>query len=216
VRLLRRRRDILPQRIGLFAASQSGWIAPIVASREPGAVAFVAMISGPGTTLARTVLYEAEMELRSRGFAPDQIRAGVEAKAAFERLIVSGASDDKLDAVRSAVAKEPWFPHVGILPRGHWYRAWWGEVGRFDPSPYWRRVRCPVLNLYGDQDVELPVAQSVRAMNAAFAGSRSRQLTQHIFAGADHSLSIRRGLRPVRAPGVMDMLTNWVQQRARS
>jgi len=160
------------------------------------------------------VLHESEMELRGRKFPPDQIRLAVETKARVEGLIASGAGDDVIDAARAPYVNEPWFQHIGLVPRGHWHRDWWRKVGSFDPGPYWERVRIPVLNLYGDQDVELPPLESMRAMEAAFRRGRNRKLTQHLFKGADHSLSVRRGMRPVRAPGVMDILTAWVRREA--
>lgn len=210
--LLRKLPSVDKCRVGLFAVSQGGWVASIVGSRPTDAPAFIIMRSGPGTSIDRTVLYEAASELKARGFPAAEVREAVAAKARIERMIVAGLSDDRVDAERAKIIEKPWFKFIGIMPRGHWWRGWWRKVGAFDPSPYWRRVRVPVLNMYGDRDVELSTAESFAAMDAAFAHGRKEQLTQHVFAGADHSLSIMRGVRPVLAPGAMDFLTDWVMQ----
>ena len=213
LRFLRRRPGIDPRHVGLFAVSQGGWIAPVVAARDPS-VAFVALISPPGLPQVPTVLYEARRELEAAGLPPAEVAAGVAAKQRFERMILDGASDDVLDAFRASVQDRPWFRYVGLLPRGHWHRGWWRRNGAQDPARWWARVRAPVLALYGDRDVELPVPESLAALQAAYRAGGRRTLTTRVFAGADHSLRVLKGLRPVRAPGVMAMLTSWVRARA--
>lgn len=213
VRFLKRRRRIDPRHIGLFAVSQGGWIAPMVAARDPS-VAFVALISPPGLSQAPTVLFEARREIEAAGLPSAEVAAGVAAKERFERMILEGASDDALDAFRASVQERPWFRHIGLLPRGHWHRGWWRRNGAQDPARWWPRVRAPVLAFYGDQDVELPWRESLTALRAAYRPGGRRTLTTRVFAGADHSLRVRRGLRPVRAPEVMATLTSWIRARA--
>jgi hypothetical protein len=209
--LLKARRDVGP--VGLFAVSQGGWVASLVAARAGRRLAFVAMVSGPGTSIGETVLVEARRELEARHFAPAEVEAGVAAKRRIERMIVAGASDDAIDAARAEVSGERWFQHIGIMPRGHWQRQWWRQVGGFDPAPYWRRVNIPVLNLYGGRDKELDPRASMSALAAAFAGRRNRLLTQLMFEEADHALTVPKGMRPVRLPAAMERLTRWVQRQ---
>lgn len=208
--LLRAQRDV--GRVGLFAVSQGGWVAPLVATRAGNRLAFVAMVSGPATSIGETVLAEARRELEARHFAPAEVEAGVAAKRRIERMIVAGASDDAIDAARAEVSGQPWFQHIGIMARGHWQRQWWRQVGGFDPAPYWRRVDVPVLDLYGGRDKELDPRASMSALAAAFAGRRSSLLTQVIFEEADHALTVPKGIRPVRLPAAMERLTQWVQR----
>ena len=214
VRLLKRRPEIDPRNIGLFAVSQGGWIAPMVAARDPS-IAFVALVSPPGLSQVPTVLYEARREIEAAGLPPAEVEAGVAAKQRFERMILDGASDDALDAFRASVQERPWFRYIGLLPRGHWHRGWWRRNGEQDPARWWLRVRAPVLAFYGDRDVELPVAESLAALRTAYRAGGRRTLTTRIFPGADHSLRVLKGLRPVRAPGVMAALTDWVRSQVR-
>ena len=209
--MLKARSDV--GQVGLFAVSQGGWVAPLVARRAGRKLAFVAMVSGPGTSIGETVLVEARRELEARGFSAAEVEAGVAAKRRVERMIVAGASDEAIDAARAQVSAERWFEHIGLMPRGHWQRQWWRQVGGFDPAPHWRRVNIPVLDLYGGRDKELDPRASMAALGAAFAGRRSRLLTQILFEEADHALTVRKGIRPVRLPAAMDRLTQWVQHQ---
>lgn len=211
---LRRTPGVDRHRVGLFAVSQGGWIAPMVAARD-SSLAFVALVSPPGLSQAPTVLYEARREMEASGLAPAQVTAGVAAKQRFERMLLEGASDDALDAFRASVLDQPWFRYVGLMPRGHWHRGWWRRNGAQDPGRWWPRVQAPLLALHGDRDVELPVPESLAALQAAYRAGGRRTLTTRIFPGADHSLRIRRGVRPVRAPEVMATLTAWVRAHAR-
>lgn len=214
IRLLRARRDIDPRRIGLFTVSQGAWIAPMVAAADPG-LAFVALRSAPGLSQQRTVLFEARRELEKRGFSPADVAAAVAVKARFEQMLIAGADDDALDSVREGVRDRPWFRHIGLMPRGHWHRGWWRRNAVRDPARDWGRVRAPVLDLYGERDVELPVTESIAAMAAAYRPGGARTLTTRVFAGADHALCVQRGVRPVLADGVAATLTDWVLAHAR-
>lgn len=213
VRFLKQRRDIDRRHLGLFAVSQGGWIAPMVAARV-SSIAFVALISPAALPQAKTVLYEARREMKGAGLSQAEVSAGVAAKGRFERMILEGASDDALDAFRASVQDRPWFSMIGLLPRGHWHRGWWRRNGGGNSATWWRQVQAPVLAYYGDQDVELPVQESLAALRAAYGAGGRRTLTTRVFVGADHSLRIRKGLRPVRAPQVMPALTSWVRSQA--
>src|SRR5439155_13512722 len=46
VRYLRQRPDIDPKRVGLGAGSEGGWLAPVVAARDPD-LAFILTVMGP-------------------------------------------------------------------------------------------------------------------------------------------------------------------------
>jgi dienelactone hydrolase len=56
VGVLKRRRDVDPDRIGLFGFSQAGWIAPLAASISRD-VSFVATVGGPAVSVGEEIAY---------------------------------------------------------------------------------------------------------------------------------------------------------------
>jgi dienelactone hydrolase len=63
---LRGMSDIAPDAIGLVGMSQGGWIAPLVASRDPG-LAYVVSMSGAAVTSDEQLLFEEENNIRQMG-----------------------------------------------------------------------------------------------------------------------------------------------------
>lgn len=68
VRFLRTRPEIDPRRIGLFGASQAGWILPLSA-RDLGGVAFMILWSGPVCSVGQEMFYSDIVENTSRPVA---------------------------------------------------------------------------------------------------------------------------------------------------
>ena len=77
--ILKRREDIDPTRIGLWALSQGGWVAPMVAVRSRS-IAYLIVVSGPGRDALSLGLYPAIHVLREAGVS------GPEADAAYWTL----------------------------------------------------------------------------------------------------------------------------------
>ncbi len=104
-----------PQRIGAWAASNGGWVAPIVANRFP--LAFLILKSTPSSTIEENVLYEIEQDLRERGqFSPQQISQAL----AFERVMFSALQSNTnwnlAGQALAAARTQPWFSHMRIPP----------------------------------------------------------------------------------------------------
>jgi uncharacterized protein len=72
VRLLKDRSGIRAHRVGLFGASQSGWVVASAASRSQE-VAFIISQSGPGVTPEEQELYRNEAWLRADGFSEQEV-----------------------------------------------------------------------------------------------------------------------------------------------
>jgi dipeptidyl aminopeptidase/acylaminoacyl peptidase len=84
----------------------------------------------------------------------------------------------------------------------------------FDPVPLWAELARPVLVVYGAEDERdnVPVAESVRCLEALRAGGREG-LDVRVYAGSGHALGdpvtgwIRRDF--------LDELARWIGARAR-
>jgi uncharacterized protein len=75
VRFLRTRPEIDPRRIGLFGASQAGWILPL-AARELGDLAFMVLWSGPVCTVGQEMFYSDIVENTGRPVADGNAAMG--------------------------------------------------------------------------------------------------------------------------------------------
>ena len=86
----RRRADIDPRRIGLWGASQAGWVMPKVAGRVRG-LQFVIAVS-TATNWQRQGRFNSHAEQRHRGDTPQQVTAEARRSARRLALLRRGAS----------------------------------------------------------------------------------------------------------------------------
>ena len=212
VQLLKERKDVDPKQIGLWAGSQAGWISPLAAARSKD-VAFIMLMSGPGVTVARNVLYESESNLRAAGFSEGDIKRAL----AVKQSILDTArteSWEKAEPIFQKAKNEKWFPYIGVPGKDNWFRWWWVLVGNYDPAPLWEKTTIPVLNIDGELDKNVPVEESFTRMESALKKAGNKDFTLKVFPKADHSILVPSGSgRPVLAPGFLDFITDWLLKR---
>lgn len=214
VQFLKSRQDINGRQIGLFAGSQGGWISPLAASRSKD-VAFIIGIGAPGVTVARNVLYESECKLRAAGFSKEDIERALAVKKSIEDTART-QSWEKAEPIIKESEDEKWFPYIGTPGKESWFRWWWTLVGNYDPAPIWEQTTIPVLNVAGDHDQNVPVEESFARMESALKKAGNKDFTLKLIPKADHSLhSVTDSGRslPITAPGVLDLITDWLLKR---
>jgi hypothetical protein len=101
--------------------------------------------------------------------------------------------------------------------------AAWRDLNRYefdlDQAAVWRQVRQPVLAIYGENDRQVPVAESSTALAAALEQSGNRDFTLVIYPGASHAIGkTRTGELGEEwtgyVPEYLDDMADWVQQQA--
>lgn len=203
VRLLRARSDVDPRRVGVMAWSNGAWVAPLVAARAPGEIAFVIAGAASGLTNGENIAYEVENDLREAGFGPADVTRGVALRQFVTRFVidhptVSAAAWDTLASTIDRARGERWFgaarvawalgmaapPDTATLATLRAYRASW----RLDPVPAWEQVRCPTLVLLGAFDNAVPAAESARRIRAALTRGGNRAATVRVHPRGSHAL----------------------------
>lgn len=179
------------RRMGLWAASSGGWVAPIVATRYP--VAFMILKSAPAQTIADNVRFEIRNVLLARTFSDAQIADAM----AFNRTIMTALETNTgwaaaADALARAKTK-PWFPYMRIppgltLPLAPPMLAAFRAALIYDPSAVLRKVRTPTLAIFGSLDREENASGSARIFLTDFTQAGIRDLTIDTIPGADHYL----------------------------
>jgi uncharacterized protein len=154
-----RRRNHIKQPIGVWGASQAGWVMPQLATK--GLVDFIIMHAGAATTPGEQILDQVEAELTAYGFPPDEI-ARAKAYYALDTDVSRGRAPwsaiDKAYAEAKA-AKAEWLiapPAPAAAPERTFIRL----VADFDPAPYWRQSRAPLLAIFGGKDVIVPPSRN--------------------------------------------------------
>jgi uncharacterized protein len=206
-----------PARIAVLGASQGGWVGPLAASMS-SSVAAVISLSGPGVSPYRQEAYRVEAMLRHAGVAEDEI---AQAMAFFHRRATRLRRGDDIDEVLAeqlAHRHASWYPALGddgVVE----HLAFMARIYDYDPVPALERVTCPLLAIWGQRDIYVPVAASAERFAAALGRAGNGSFRLEVVADADHGLRLPAtgdAERGPRIPDLMDMLVTWLCRALRS
>lgn len=155
VRWVRRQDDLRGLPLGLWGVSQAGWIIPQLAAE--GLVDFAISQAGAITPVDDFIRQTLESELRAYGFASEEI-AKAKKYYALDVSVSRGQQPFSLLEVAYKKASESgaeWLlkpPDPPCSPD----RTFMATIAGFDAAPSWRRVRTPLLALFGSKDHIVP------------------------------------------------------------
>jgi uncharacterized protein len=203
-------------RVALFGGSQGGWIAPLAASRS-AAIGAVVAFSGPGTSPAVQERYRIGNALTRAGLAPDEVAAGLAYLDQMYGRLRAGAPAAAILADAERFADEPWAALLREQEPTVEDLDFLRPILDYDPLPALRAMRCPYLAIFGADDPDVPVADSVRIIGDTLGDAGHPDYRVVAFPGADH------GIRPIgleaprgfRAPGFFELVVAWLTLRLR-
>ena len=193
---LKSREEINPQKIGLMGHSEGGIIAPMAATRSND-VAFIVMLAGTGIRGAELMLLQAELVHRASGMPEDRIAktVGINAKVFDKILNTEGlVPAQEINAFMTALKDDV----AAVTPEGisvdDYIRLFTAQVSspwmqyflRYDPAPALEKVKCPVLAINGDKDLQVPAEVNLKAIGEALKKGGNNQLTIKEYPNLNH------------------------------
>ncbi|MFD3541635.1 alpha/beta hydrolase family protein [Streptomyces sp. NPDC058662] len=171
----RTRPEVDPDRIGLWGASQAGWVLPKVVARAPApGVRFVIAV-GTAVNWERQGEYHLRSELRAAGAGADRTAAALRTREATLALLRRGATYEEYRASPGAdpeLTRERW----SFISRNHTADAS-GDLRAMPP--------VPVLLISGADDLNVDGAETEAVHRALLAPGT---LTVRRYPGATHAL----------------------------
>ncbi len=223
VAFLREHPSIAPDHIGVFGASQGGWVAPMAASMSEH-IRFVAVQSAPGVSPLEQNLFDKGNRLAADGVEPAEVARATAYRRAYWTYLITGEGFDQAQRLHDAIADQPWFtddrfpfpfgPREGLLR--HPRMRSWAIHNAYEPRLTLERVRVPILTVFGGADRIVPVEASIAAFRAAFEVAGNEHWTLSVFEGADHGIRVDTaggGREP--APDFLESLAGWAAEQAR-
>jgi uncharacterized protein len=201
-----------PKRIGIHGHSQGGTLAPMVAVRSPH-VAFVIASAAAGLPTDSVEIFSLLNFVLPSAVSAEDSASATEYVREVAAVAYHGRPRARLDSLSERLKGRPWF--FPLPAADHHYWKFSRVFAAYDPLHWWRRVRVPVLLVYGAEDQRVPAAASASRIESALRASGNTQVTAHIHAGADHTFRLRPGPSgwPVTAPGYVSGLLGWLAQR---
>ncbi len=210
-------------RIGAWAASAGGWVAPIVATHFP--LAFLILKSTVSESITNNVLYEIKSELQECACLTEQKVSGAIAfeKSMFDALTTNSGWTAAAKAL-SAAKTQPWFRYMRIppgftAPPSMPMLAVLRALLVYDPTTTLERVRTPALLLFGALDKNVDASDSAARYRSDFQHSGMADLTIVTFPDAGHLLVASptgyedQPALPVRYLGYPEAMIRWLRTR---
>jgi hypothetical protein len=230
IEFLSTRREIDHRRIGLIGHSEGGLIAPMVAVRTP-AVAFMVLMAGPGVPGDSVLMLQTVAIRRSMGAEPSAAEQVV-SRRLYDRIraadslgALRGARElvrlqlEAVPAEQRAALGDPDSTAIGVLRR--LYTPWMRFFIAFDPRPTLHRVKCPVLAINGERDIQVLPKENLAAIDAAFAAGGLRDHTVKQLPGLNHLFQACRlctfteyaQLEETMSPAALEEISDWILSR---
>jgi pimeloyl-ACP methyl ester carboxylesterase len=196
-RWLRARPEVDRAKVGLLGHSEGAIVAPMVAAREP-AVAFLILLAAPGVPGEQILYRQGELILRAAGAGDEVVEASRTLQEALFRAVRNAADGAAAQAAARAVlvrrAKtlegperdqaEAMFDLQAAEVASPWFRFFL----RHDPAPVLAKVRCPVLAVWGEKDLQVPPDQNRPPLEAALAAGGNQNVAARVLPGLNHLL----------------------------
>jgi pimeloyl-ACP methyl ester carboxylesterase len=222
IAFLRSQPEVNPAKVGLWGISQAGWVIPIVTARG-GNPAFLIAVSHPVSTGLEQEIYRLREGLPKDGFSKSEVSEAIEFVKARSELMKKPASFPEYLALQDAAKGKRWLEQVGAMGE----QDYGFLQTRTDLSPMGDlpTIKCPVLAIFGDRDTIVDWRQSSRTYRSVLRKAGNRDVTIKIFKNADHvlfpsktgsmnELNSSFGRTPkVFAPGYLELMSGWIQQR---
>lgn len=180
--------------LGLWGISQAGWIIPQVTAR--GLADFAIVHAGAITTPFALTAEAVMAEMAAYGFSSEEIEKA-QHYFSLDAAVSSGLRpySDLVEAHRRAEAERAEWLLAPLVPAEAPDRMFFGLVANFDPAPFWRRTKVPVLAIYGGKDFVVP-ARPNQARFEQLPGARDGTFAAVTLPDANHlGMLARTGFR---------------------
>ncbi len=204
-------------RIGLWAISQSGWVAPILASRRKS-IAFMIIISGGGASPKESELFTYRNSFIRAGISDSEISDATKTINQYFNYLENGQGRAQLLEKLEISKNKRWYDYARldrILPSDK-NRLNWRWVATYNPQNDISNIKCPVLLMMGELDQSHPTSLAIERWKSGLKLANNKKLTIRLFPNAGHGIRIKnhpnQNTRAPFAEGYLESMIKWLQE----
>lgn len=238
---LKKRKETDARHLGIIGHSEGGMIAPMLAAARSD-IDFIILLAAPGDKIAKLMEDQNKAVLLSRGFTTEV--ANSYGHLYREMIaVLSGAGDTTeaeqklhniVSAWRTSTPKGTVMGTTGITTDSTqrlFVKAFASSLGtpwykyflNFDPQVYLSRVKCKVLALNGDKDLQVISSSNLAAIRQALSQSGSRNYEVKELPGLNHlfqsckkcTLAEYGELKESFSPAALNVMTGWLRKHVK-
>ncbi|MFO0838874.1 MAG: alpha/beta fold hydrolase [Phycisphaerae bacterium] len=230
VAFLKTQKKIDAKRIGLCGHSEGGVIAPMAAARCKD-VAFIVMMAGTGLPGEDILYMQGERIMRAEG----QSAAEIERDRQTQRTIFAILKSEKNDETAQKKMHDELMTAFKALPEDDQKKLgdlenaaaaqikpvmtkWFRFFLTYDPRTALREVKCPVLAINGELDLQVPARENLAEIEKTLRAAGNKNFKTQMIPGKNHlfqtattgSPSEYGKIEETMSPEAMDVIAMWI------
>ncbi|HSW55941.1 MAG TPA: alpha/beta fold hydrolase [Ignavibacteriaceae bacterium] len=228
VEYLKTRNEI--NKIGVAGHSEGGIIAPMVAVQSED-VNFIVLMAGTGIRGDSILMLQTELIMRATGSDEATIKRDLGIYRQIYSILVSDNDDEAIKQDLSAILDDSYKylteeekAEVGTKEQmiemqlnvllGKWFRYF----VKYDPYPTLVKVKCPVLAINGEKDLQVPPKENLSAIEKALieGGNKNYKIVEmpglnHLFQKSETGSPTEYGnIEETFSPEAMKVISDWI------
>jgi len=236
IEYLKARKEINPKQIGLIGHSEGGLIAPMIAAKSPD-VAFIILMAGTGLTGEEILYLQGALIFRAMGVSEEDIIK----KCQFNEKIFSVLKEEEDSEIAEERLRqmfmEDWEkmsdeekeqigdPEAYLKAQLQSLLSPWLKFFlTYDPKPTLSKVKCPVLAINGEKDLQVPPKENLSAIEEALKAGGNQNYTikeipnlNHLFQTTQTGVpSEYAKIEETISPVALKIISDWILEQIRN
>ncbi len=232
---LKARKEVDPKRIGLVGHSEGGVVAPLAVVRQPEDVAFLVMLAGVGLPPEELLIRQGADMARAEGLGEAAIAKASAMKSRALALIKEATNDQQAQAIvrqvynteLAALSKEE-RTSLGMSSQAitaevkGFSSRWFRELLTYDPHATLAQVKCPVLAINGEKDIQVAAKENLAGIRQALADGGNKDVTTLELPGLNHlfqtcttgTIGEYSKIEETFSPAAMKVVSDWIRKKS--
>jgi pimeloyl-ACP methyl ester carboxylesterase len=237
VEYLKTRDNINPSQIGLMGHSEGGIVAPLAASKS-GSIAFIVLMAGTGVNGYEIIKEQSKLIMKADKSSDEEIEGYDKMiDAVYDAIKNNKSLDDVKEQIKNDIIenfdkipekqrkditdKEKYAKETAEQTIAAFNSKWMKYFLTYEPALALEKVKCPVLMLFGESDLQVAPKQNQKPMEDALKKGGNTDYKVIIFPKANHLFQEANtgspgeygSLKKEFVPGFLDAVSGWILQR---
>jgi len=232
---LKTRKEINPKQIGLIGHSEGGLIAPMVAVKSPD-VAFIILMAGTGLTGEEILYLQGALISRVMGVSEEDITKNRQFNEKIFSLIKEEKEEKTIEEKLRQMFMADWaelneeekkaIDDLEVYLKAQLQSLlspWLKFFLTYDPKPTLIKVKCPVLAVNGEKDLQVPPKENLSAIEEALIAGGNKNFAVKELPGLNHLFQTAQTGLPAEyakieetiSPEVLKIMGDWILKQTR-
>ncbi|MDZ4747786.1 MAG: alpha/beta fold hydrolase [Saprospiraceae bacterium] len=235
VAYLMSRKEIDKRKIGLIGHSEGGIIAPMVAANSKD-IAYIVLLAGTGIPGDQLLLLQQALISKVYGVSDEDLAKAHDYNKGAYAIVTTSSGIEQLKTdlttyYNTRFKNNPDF----VVPEGmtadeliqsmvdQLANPWMQFFIKYDPSILLEKVKCPVIALNGEKDLQVPPKENLGAIEKALKKGGNKKVTIQELPGLNHlfqecttgSPEEYAVIMQTMSPDAMLVVLSWIQTQAK-